>query len=124
MEARGPHPAVNLNDASMQDLAYLIDVDNTLLDNDRVTADLKRHLIDVVRRRRASSATGPSSRSCASSSATPTTSARCSAIASSDRAIRDRSALSLFLLHYPFAERVYPGALDAIARAAARARRS
>ena len=25
-------------------VAFLVDVDNTLLDNDRVTADLKRHL--------------------------------------------------------------------------------
>ena len=28
----------------MHDLVFLFDVDNTLLDNDRVTADLKRHL--------------------------------------------------------------------------------
>jgi hypothetical protein len=28
----------------MQNLVFLFDVDNTLLDNDRVTADLKRHL--------------------------------------------------------------------------------
>ena len=26
------------------DVVFLFDVDNTLLDNDRVTADLKRHL--------------------------------------------------------------------------------
>ena len=29
---------------SMHDLVFLFDVDNTLLDNDRVTVDLKRHL--------------------------------------------------------------------------------
>jgi len=45
---------------------------------------------------------------------TPTTSARCSGTASRTR--RDTGLLeaSLFLLHYPFANRVHPGALDAI----------
>ena len=30
------------------ELVYLFDVDNTLLDHDRVTADLKRHLESTV----------------------------------------------------------------------------
>ena len=34
------------------DLVFLIDVDNTLLDNDRVSADLKRHLVAEVGRER------------------------------------------------------------------------
>jgi FMN phosphatase YigB (HAD superfamily) len=33
---------------SMHDLVFLFDVDNTLLDNDRVTVDLKRHLESEV----------------------------------------------------------------------------
>ena len=37
---------------------FLFDVDNTLLDNDRVTADLKRHLEQQVGLRSGSSATG------------------------------------------------------------------
>ena len=32
------------NDASMRDVVFLFDVDNTLLDNDRVIADLRKHL--------------------------------------------------------------------------------
>jgi FMN phosphatase YigB (HAD superfamily) len=34
------------------DLVFLVDVDNTLVDNDHVTADLRRHLIAEVGRRR------------------------------------------------------------------------
>jgi hypothetical protein len=30
------------------DVVFLLDVDNTLLDNDRVTADLKQHLAQEV----------------------------------------------------------------------------
>ena len=33
------------------DLVFLVDVDNTLVDNDHVTADLRRHLIAEVGRR-------------------------------------------------------------------------
>jgi len=65
---------------------FLFDVDNTLLDNDRVAEDLKRHLIDKV---------GPSaqrywksSSSCAPNSDMRTTWARYSAIARNGLAIR------------------------------------
>ena len=37
-----------MSDASANEIVFLFDVDNTLLDNDRVTADLKRHLERVV----------------------------------------------------------------------------
>ena len=97
----------------MNDIVYLLDVDNTLLDNDAVIADLRRHLVEAF---------GP----------------EC------DRRyweifeqLRDELGyadylgalqryrvehprethvlrISLFLLHYPFASRVYPGALDTL----------
>ena len=97
------------------DVAFLLDVDNTLLDNDTVIADLKRHLTTAV-------------------------GADCQQrywdlfeqhrqeLGYADylgalqryRLERPRDAelvrLSLFLLHYPFADRLYPRALDVIAR--------
>ena len=49
----------------MDETVFLFDVDNTLLDNDRVTADLRRHLDRRGRRRAAAALLGRSSRSCA-----------------------------------------------------------
>ena len=100
---------------------FLLDVDNTLLDNDAVIADLKRHLVDTFGGERAR---------------------RYWEIFEELRAElgyadylgalqqyrienpRDTGLLaaSLFLLQYPFAERVYAGALEAIARVARRGR--
>jgi len=97
------------------DVAFLLDVDNTLLDNDAVIADLHRHLIDVVG---------------------PDFDRRYWDIFEQQRRAlgyadylgalqrfriehpRDPQVLrvSLFLLEYPFADRLYPGALDVIAR--------
>ena len=94
-------------------VVFLFDVDNTLLDNDRVAADLRRHL-DTEVGADCGAATGRSSRSCAPSSATPTTSARCSATATAhprDLRILD---VSHFLISYPFANRLFPGSLDAV----------
>ena len=93
----------------MDDIVFLFDVDNTLLDNDRVQADLGAHLGDDVRRRRRATATGRSSRSCAASSATPTISARSSATGSRTCTIRALLRMSNWLVDYPFAERLYPG---------------
>ena len=50
-------------------VVFLLDVDNTLLDNDRVAADLKRHLVREVGAARAEEYWACSS-SCAPSSAT------------------------------------------------------
>ena len=88
-EARPPMRDATHDDT---DVVFLLDVDNTLLDNDRVIADLRRAPRARVRRRQRATATGRSSRSCAASSATPTTSARCSATAPS---IQRRSATLL-----------------------------
>jgi FMN phosphatase YigB (HAD superfamily) len=99
----------------MHDVVFLLDVDNTLVDNDAVSADLSRHLIDAfgvasqkqyweifeqlraelgyadylgaLQRYRAQHPTDP-----------------------------NLLRVSLFLMDYPFADRLYPGALDVVAR--------
>jgi FMN phosphatase YigB (HAD superfamily) len=101
------------------DLVFLIDVDNTLLDNDQVERDLRKYLTDAFGAERQQ---------------------RYWAIFEELRAelgyadylgalqryrvenMRDPHLLetSLYLLHYPFAERLYPGALDVITRLRAR----
>jgi FMN phosphatase YigB (HAD superfamily) len=101
------------------DLVFLVDVDNTLLDNDQVIVDLRRHLADrfgedcerryweifeelrmelgyadylgALQRYRIEHPREP-----------------------------HVLGIALYLLHYPFGDRVYPGALDAIAALRAR----
>src|SRR5438046_6365718 len=96
------------------DIVYLLDVDNTLLDNDAVTEDLRRHLRDAFGeqcqrrywdlfeelRRELGYADylGALQRYRAEHPHDPHV-----------------LAISLFLLHYPFATRLYPRALDVIA---------
>jgi FMN phosphatase YigB (HAD superfamily) len=95
---------------------FLFDVDNTLLDNDAVTDDLKQHLIENFGEERArrywelfehlrnelgyADYLGALQRYRIENP-------------------RDTGLLraSLYLLHYPFANRVYPGALDAVRHA-------
>ncbi|WP_036263738.1 HAD family hydrolase [Methylocapsa aurea] len=99
------------------DLVILFDVDNTLLDNDRIQADLSEHLAAFH---------GPAA------------AARYWAIFEQLRVelgyadylgaveryrlenLRDPRVLRLanWLVDYPFADRLYPGALDAVRRAA------
>jgi hypothetical protein len=96
---------------------FLFDVDNTLLDNDRVTADLRRYLMREVGAGRAdhyfeifeelraelgySDYLGALQRY---------------------RVLHPRDphllALSSYLVNYPFANRLFPGALDAVEHAA------
>ena len=100
---------------SSHETVFLLDVDDTLLDNDRVERDLRRHLTDAFGVKRQQ---------------------RYWAIFEDLRAelgyadylgalqryrvenLRDPHllAISLYLLDYPFAERLYPGTLDVIAR--------
>ena len=96
-----------------EEIVFLFDVDNTLLDNDRVTADLRKHLVREFGEEYAS---------------------RYWAIFETLRAelgyadylgalqryrltdMNDPGMLmmSSFLLEYPFANRLYPGSLDAL----------
>ena len=96
------------------DLVYLVDIDNTLLDNDAVVADLRRHLRETFgeegeqrywaifetlwRELGYADYFGAFQRLRVERPRDP-------------QAIR----ASQFLLSYPFAERVFPGALDALA---------
>jgi len=102
------------------DLVYLIDVDNTLLDNDAVTDDLRQHLRDAFgvafERRYWDIFEG-----------------RRTELGYADylgalqqfRAEHPRDPqllqVSLFLLAYPFSERLYPQALDVVASLGRRA---
>ena len=99
----------------MSEIVFLLDVDNTLLDNDAVTEDLRRHLrqafgdecerryweiFEQLRRELGyADYLGALQRY---------------------RVERPRDTqllrVSLFLLEYPFADRLYPGALDVIAQ--------
>ena len=96
-------------------VVFLVDVDNTLLDNDRVTADLRRHLDEAV---------GPEGR------------ARYWALFEQLRVELGYAdylgalqryrlefphdlrllTVSAFLVDYPFANRLYPGSLDVLER--------
>jgi hypothetical protein len=94
-------------------VVFLFDVDNTLLDNDRVTADLKRYLMREVGAGRAdqyfeifeqlrselgyADYLGALQRYRVSHPRDP-----------------HLLAVSSFLINYPFANRLFPGALDAI----------
>jgi FMN phosphatase YigB (HAD superfamily) len=95
------------------EVVFLFDVDNTLLDNDRVTEDLKRHLVGAVGARRArtywsifedlrskqgyADYLGALQRYRIEHPHEP-----------------NLLTVSSFLVNYPFANRLYPGALDAL----------
>lgn len=97
------------------DVVFLFDVDNTLLDNDRVTADLKRHLTGAFGAERArwywdtfeelraelgyADYLGALQRFRVEHPRDP-----------------NLLAASTYLVNYPFANRLYPGSLDVIER--------
>jgi FMN phosphatase YigB (HAD superfamily) len=98
----------------MHDVVYLVDVDNTLVDNDAVIEDLRHHLVEAfgIDSERRYWAIFEDLRS---------------ELGYADylgalqryRVERPRDPnvleLSIFLLHYPFARRLYPGALESVA---------
>ena len=103
------------------DTVFLVDVDNTLLDNDAVIADLRRHLVEAF------------GADCDrryweifEQLRTELGYADYLGALQRYRIERPREAhvlrISLFLLHYPFASRVYPGAFDALRAMRARGR--
>jgi FMN phosphatase YigB (HAD superfamily) len=98
----------------MTDVAYLVDVDNTLLDNDTVIEDLRRHFRDafgVEREQRYWELFEGLRRELGY--------ADYLGALQRYRVERPREPrllqISLFLLHYPFADRLYPRALDVVA---------
>jgi FMN phosphatase YigB (HAD superfamily) len=97
------------------DVAFLFDVDNTLVDNDTVIEDLRHHLIDAFGadcERRYWQLFEEGRRELGYADYLGTLQRY--------RLEHPRDphvlGISLFLLHYPFANRVYPCALDVIAR--------
>jgi FMN phosphatase YigB (HAD superfamily) len=97
----------------LHDRVFLVDVDNTLLDNDAVIADLRAHLVELcgVDCERRYFEIFEQLR-------TDLGYADYLGALQRYRIERPREAhvleISLFLLHYPFANRVYPQALDVL----------
>jgi FMN phosphatase YigB (HAD superfamily) len=98
---------------ALADVVFLLDVDNTLLDNDAVIEDLRRHLSEAFGTERAQRYWDIFEE------------LRCELgyadyLGSLQRYRKEHPRdphvlrLSLFLLHYPFATRLYPRTLDVI----------
>ena len=105
----------------MTDTVFLFDVDNTLLDNDAVIADLRRHLVEAF---------GPECdrRYWEIFEALRAELGYADYLGALQRYRIEHPRemhvleISRFLLHYPFAGRVYPGAIEAIGALRARGR--
>lgn len=97
----------------MNRVVYLIDVDNTLLDNDRVTADLKQYLIGEVGRAR-------EERYWAIFEELRAELGYADYLGALQRYRLENPrephllAISRFLIDYPFRDRLYPGALEVV----------
>jgi FMN phosphatase YigB (HAD superfamily) len=99
---------------SQDDIVFLLDCDNTLLDNDRVQDDLRGHLEREFGR-------ASSDRYCAIFEDLRSELGYADYLGALQRyRLGDMNdprllLMSSFLVDYPFADRLYPGALDAIA---------
>ena len=49
VRSRETHSGLDMNRTATADVVFLLDVDNTLLDNDQIIADLQSHARDSVR---------------------------------------------------------------------------
>jgi len=100
--------------AAGNQVVFLLDVDNTLLDNDAVIEDLRRHLAGTF-----GAECGQRYWSIFEQLRGELGYADYLGALQRYRIERPRDphlmGVSLYLLHYPFADRVYPGALDVIA---------
>jgi len=100
--------------AAGNDVVFLLDVDNTLLDNDAVIEDLRRHLGGTV-----GVECGQRYWSIFEQLRSELGYADYLGALQRFRIERPRDphliSVSLYLLHYPFADRLYPRALDVIA---------
>jgi FMN phosphatase YigB (HAD superfamily) len=99
-------------------IVFLFDVDNTLLDNDQVTADLRQHLNDVVGAQK-------SKRYWELFEQLRTELGYADYLGALQRYrienLNDQQLLevSYYLMNYPFANRLYPGSIDAVKAAQA-----
>ncbi len=107
------------NAATIDDVVFLVDVDNTLLDNDRIIADLRRHL-------EAQFGVASADRYWAIFEQLRSELGYADYLGALQR-YRDQIdhsgdgdhrllQVSSFLIDYPFADRLYPGALDVLSR--------
>ena len=103
------------------DHVVFFDVDNTLLDNDAIQADLGAHLQREFGRRPAS-ATGRFSRRCVGELGYADYLGALQRYRLENLDEPELCKISLFLLDYPFAERLYNGALAALAHCGRSAR--
>lgn len=100
---------------------FLLDVDNTLLDNDTVIDDLRRHMADTL-------GEDCQQRYWALFEQLRTELGYADYLGALQRYRIERPrdphvlSMSLYLLHYPFADRVYPRAFDAITHLKTRGR--
>jgi FMN phosphatase YigB (HAD superfamily) len=105
----------------VNDLVFLLDVDNTLLDNDAVIADLRRHLVDAC-------GADCERRYWEIFEQLRSELGYADYLGALQRYRIDHPGdprvlgISLYLLHYPFADCVYPAAFDAIRHLRARGR--
>ena len=95
------------------DIVFLFDIDNTLVDNDHVQADLSSTSPPRMARRRAT-AIGRSWRSCGPNSAMSIIWVRSERYRLEALHRPEILRMSNWMIDYPFADRVYPGGLDAV----------
>jgi FMN phosphatase YigB (HAD superfamily) len=110
-------PAVNA--AASVPLVFLLDVDNTLLDNDRIIADLREHLeraFGVVSSDRYWAAFESLRTELGYADYLGALQRYRLEVEADDAAGYRLLSLSTFLIDYPFADRLYPHALDVVAR--------
>ena len=98
----------------MVDVVYLLDVDNTLVDNDAIIEDLRQHLVEAF-----GAESGQRYWEIFEELRAELGYADYLGALQRYRVERPRDSnvleLSIFLLHYPFAHRLYPGALESLA---------
>jgi len=112
--APAPAPAPSDDAPAPAAVVFLVDVDNTLLDNDRITADLLQHLTDefgAATRARYQALFEELRRELGYADYLGALQAYRAENLHDPRIL----ALSSFLLDYPFAARLYPGALETLA---------
>ncbi len=100
--------------AGMNDVVFLVDVDNTLLDNDAVVEDLRRHLLKTFgeeTERRYWELFEENRRELGYADYLGALQRYRSEHPRDVRLL----GMSIYLLHYPFADRLYPNTLDVIA---------
>ena len=100
-------------------LVFLLDVDNTLLDNDQIIADLREHLerqFGIANSNRYWSIFEALREELGYADYLGALQRYRADVEADDDAAHRLLSLSTFLIDYPFADRLYPRALDVIAR--------